>query len=54
MVCENKHCDICELKEYVDSLQVHIKWLEDELLRYKLLLNGDTSLSTSLSTPKPS
>ena len=39
-------------RKYQESL-AHIHWLEQEVLRLKLLLEGDNSMCNSLPTVKP-
>ena len=45
--------DADQLIEKLQRAYVRIKWLEDELLRLKMLLAGDDSMCNSLSHPKP-
>ena len=39
-------------KKYREAL-AHIHWLEQEVLRLKLILEGDNSMCNSLPTVKP-
>lgn len=54
MVSENNiPCKVCEqMKELLLSKQKDIDWLNQEVLRYKMILEGDNSLCNSLPTVK--
>ena len=45
--------DAEELRRKYREALAHINWLEQEVLRLKLLLEGDNSMSNSLPTIKP-
>ncbi len=54
MVSENNiPCKVCEqMKEILLNKQKDIDWLNQEVLRYKMILEGDNSLCNSLPTVK--
>lgn len=45
--------DVEELRKKYREALAQIHWLEQEVLRLKLLLEGDNSMSNSLPTAKP-
>ena len=48
----NNHVDEELVVKYREALD-HIKWLESEVLRLKMLLEGENTMMNSLKTIKP-